>query len=124
MDKNYLKKRINSFGYAFNGLRIVFKTQANAQIHLVAVAIVSILGYLLKINSMEWISLLICMGMVISAETMNTAVEFLTDFVSPDFHSQAGKVKDLAAGAVLICAIISVITGIIIFIPKIILLFS
>jgi len=116
---NYLKKRLQSFVYAFKGISILFSTQPNAQIHLLAVIVITALGFLLGLNATEWSIILICIALVLLAEGMNTALEFLTDLVSPDIHPLAGKTKDVAAGAVLISVIICGLVWGIIFLPKI-----
>lgn len=74
---------------------------------------------MLKISITEWCFVTLCITLVIMAEAFNTAIENLTDLVSPDFHPLAGKTKDLAAGAVLIFSIGAVIVGLLIFLPKI-----
>jgi len=116
---NEFHKRIRSFGYAFNGFKWAFKTQKNLQIHVIALILVVILGIFFNVNISEWIVLFICFALVISAEFFNTALEKLTDIISPEYNEQAGKVKDVAAAAVLFSALISVICGLIIFVPKI-----
>ena len=114
-----LKKRIQSFGFAGKGIGIVFGTETNMKIHIGVALLVLIFGFTFSINASEWISCLLCIGLVFTAEMVNTAIENLVNLVSPNHHPLAGKVKDIAAGAVLICAIISVIVGIIIFGPKV-----
>lgn len=121
---HYFISRIRSFGYAFKGIATLFRTQANAQIHLLAVLVISLLGWYLGLNATEWCIILICMALVLVAEGMNTALEFLTDLVSPDPHPLAGKAKDVAAGAVLISVIFCAVVWGIIFIPKILTLLS
>jgi diacylglycerol kinase (ATP) len=116
---NEFHKRIRSFGYAFNGFIWAFKTQKNLQIHIIVLILVVIFGIFLNVNLSEWIVFFICFALVISAELFNTALEKLTDIISPEYNEQAGKVKDLAAAAVLFSALISVICGLIIFVPKI-----
>lgn len=111
--------RILSFGFAIQGLITFFKTQHNAWIHLLATIVVIIGGFVLKVNHNEWCWLIVSIIFVFMAEMFNTAIEFLTDLVSPQFHPLAEKVKDVAAGAVLIAAIGAVVIGLIIFIPKI-----
>jgi diacylglycerol kinase (ATP) len=115
-----LEKRIKSFGYAIQGIRVMFATQVNAQIHLTAVLVVTAAGFWFHISRLEWCLLLLTFGGVLTAEAMNTALEFLTDLVSPDHHPLAGKAKDVAAGAVLLTAIAAIGVGILIFLPKII----
>lgn len=113
-----LSKRINSFRYAIKGLAELFAGQANARIHLIAALLTTGAGCYFNISAMEWIAVVICITLVISAEAVNTALEHLTDLASPDYHPLAGKAKDVAAAAVLIAAIGSVIVGLIIFVPK------
>lgn len=118
------KNRIKSFGFAFKGIKTLVQTQENAQIHLFAIVLVTIVGFLLKIDKTEWSIVIIAFAMVLAAEALNTAIEFLVDLVSPDYHPLAGKAKDVAAAAVLITAVGAVLTGSIIFLPKIIGLFQ
>lgn len=113
-----MKKRIKSFGYAGRGIRVVFRSEPNMRIHIVVGLLVLICGFIFKISIIEWILCLLCFGLVLGAEMINTAIENVVDLVSPNHHILAGKAKDIAAGAVLICAIISVIIGLLIFVPK------
>lgn len=112
-----LKKRIKSFGYAFKGIASLIRKEHNAWIHCTAIVLVTIAGFHFDITSTEWCIVVLCFGLVLAAEGFNTAIERLVDLVSPDFHPIAGDVKDVAAGAVLICAIASAIVGLIVFIP-------
>ncbi|MEI8085710.1 MAG: diacylglycerol kinase family protein [Paludibacter sp.] len=114
-----MNKTIKSFGYAGQGIRSVFQSELNMKIHLMVGILVIICGFIFNISLIEWMLCLLCFGLVIGMEMMNTAIEKLVDLVSPNHHPVAGKVKDIAAGAVLICAIISVIIGLIIFLPKV-----
>ena len=117
-----IKKRIQSFGFALKGIATLFKTQPNARIHLIAICIVTVAGYLLKVSTSEWCFIVIAFAMVLAAEAFNTAVEFVVDLASPDYHPLAGKAKDVAAAAVLIIAIGAATIGIIIFLPKLLFL--
>lgn len=114
---NELKKRLMSFVYAFKGIGSLLKKEHNAWMHCTAIGVVTIAGIYFDITSTEWCIVLLCFGMVLAAEGFNTAIERLVNLVSPDFHPVAGDVKDVAAGAVLICAIAAAIIGIIIFFP-------
>ncbi|MBR2456835.1 MAG: diacylglycerol kinase family protein [Bacteroidaceae bacterium] len=114
---NELKKRIKSFGYAFKGIASLLKKEHNAWIHCLAIVVVTSLGFYFHITPTEWCIVLLCFGMVLAAEGFNTAIERLVDLVSPERHPVAGDVKDVAAGAVLICAIAAAIIGCIIFLP-------
>ncbi len=113
-----LRDRLRSFTYAFKGIADVVLHQANMQIHVVVMLLVLFIAFLLPLHALEWAVLLICMGMVLSAELFNSALEYLTDLVSPDYHPLAGKAKDAAAGAVLICAFVAVLVGLLILGPK------
>jgi len=113
-----MRRLIKSFGYALSGIAYTTKTQLNFKIHLLAIAVVSLSGWFLKLTTSEWLWIVLAIGLVLVAELVNTAIELLVDLVSPAFNPQAGKVKDIAAGAVLIAAAIAVVIGAIIFIPK------
>jgi diacylglycerol kinase len=115
-----MKKRIKSFKYAFNGLRILFREESNAWIHLCIAFCVLIAGFVLQISKGEWIVIIFCIGFVFALELVNTAIENIADFVSKDYHVLIKKAKDLSAGAVLIGAIVSAVVGFIIFVPRII----
>ena len=117
--KHECKKLINSFKYALQGFASSFRTERNMKIHVVATILVIILGIYLKLNLIEWSIITI-----ISAELFNTAIETIVDMVSPQKNEKAKLAKDISAGAVLILAIGSAIVGFIIFLPKIIAIFS
>jgi diacylglycerol kinase (ATP) len=117
-----MKKLIRSFGFAFKGLAYATKTQLNFRIHLVATIIAAFMGYALHISGNEWQWIILCIALVLIIELLNTALEFLTDLVSPEYNKIAGHVKDMGAGAVVIAALFALITGIIIFLPKLLLL--
>lgn len=116
-----LKERFNSFRYAFKGIADLLKSQPNAQIHLLFTIGVIIAGFFFQVSLNEWCLLILCMALVFSMEAANTAIEYLTDLVSPDYHPLAGKAKDAAAAAVLLSALGAAIVGIAIFLPKIML---
>ena len=114
-----LKQRIDSFRYAFQGMRDLVATQPNTRIHLISAAAVVAAGAALGLSAGEWALIAVCIVLVISMEAMNTALEYLTDLVSPEYHPLAGKAKDAAAAAVLIAAAGAAVAGLIIFLPKI-----
>lgn len=113
-----MKKLIRSFGFAFKGLAYATKTQLNFRVHLVATLIAVFMGFALHISIEEWRWIILCVAIVLIAELLNTAIEFLTDLVSPEYNELAGHAKDIGAGAVVIAAVFAVITGAIIFLPK------
>lgn len=108
-----------SVGHAWKGILDVFRSQVNARIHLLAVVCVCLAGWYVGLSPLEWVAILGCIAWVIGLEMVNTAIEYLTDLVSPEFHPLAGKAKDAAAAAVLWSAFIAVVVGALIFIPKI-----
>ena len=118
-----LKKRIKSFKYAFDGIGHLIKSEPNVIIHFIAAVIAIGMGYFFSISLVEWCLIIFAIGFVFSAEAFNTALEYLTDLVSPDYHELAGKAKDTAAAAVLIAAITSALIGGIIFLPRILTMF-
>ncbi len=119
-----MRKFIRGFGFAFNGIWHTSVTQLNFRVHLIAAVVAVYAGYSLHISTQEWLWIILCIGMVLIAELFNTAIEFLTDLVSPEYNKKAGLVKDMSAGAVLIAAICALVIGIIIFVPKLLLLIN
>ena len=113
------KKLRNSFKYAFEGIKEAWKTEQNLKIHFIIMFLVIIAGFIFKITAMEWIVCLLLFALVISLELINTAIETTVDIAMPEINEKAKYAKDIAAGAVLFSAIISVIVGLIIFLPKI-----
>ena len=109
--------RVRSFSCAIKGIRVMIASQHNAWLHSIATVLVVGLGSYLRLSSAEWCFLVLAMMSVWTSEALNTAFEFLTDVASPEFHPLAEKAKDIAAGAVLIAAIGSVIVGILVFGP-------
>ena len=114
-----MKNRIHSFKAAFNGISIAFKSEWNFKFHLIAAIVSILLAYFLNLNSVEFSIILISIGLVISMELINTSIEYLCDFIHPEKHDAIKKIKDISAAAVLISSIISVVIGILVFLPKI-----
>jgi diacylglycerol kinase len=112
-------KRLKSFSYAWNGIRDIYLNEHNFRIHLVISLLVVISGIFFQISNTEWLFIILNIGLVFCAEAFNTAIENITNIFSPGFNVHAGKIKDIAAGAVLFAAISAAITGILIFAPKI-----
>ncbi len=104
----------------FKGYGSAFKTEKNMKIHILIMLLVIIAGIIFKITINEWITCIILFAIVISSELINTAIEATVDIASPQINEKAKLAKDVAAGAVLVNAIASVIIGMIIFVPKII----
>ena len=118
------RKRTPGFKYAIRGFRLLMRYEHNAWLHCIIAACAIVAGFLLNISAMEWVAIVIVSGCVFAAEAINTAIERLSDVVSPEYDNAIKDVKDLSAGAVLFMAITASITGIIIFLPKIFDLFT
>ena len=108
---------LTSFRCAGEGLLDVFRTQRNFRIHLAIAALALLLAAWLNLPRQEWASLILVVGTVLSAEVFNTSAEMLVDLASPEYHPLAKRVKDLAAGAVLLAAMVAVIVGLLLLGP-------
>jgi diacylglycerol kinase (ATP) len=106
-----------SFRNAFRGLIYLVKAEHNLCIQLVAALAAIALGIICRISRSDWLIIILCIGFVIAAEIMNSAVERLVDLVSPQENKTAGIIKDIAAGSVLIAAIAALVAGIVVFVP-------
>jgi len=113
------KDRLKSFTFAFAGLKTLLLEEHNAYLHVAATFMVVTLGFYFGLNPTEWMAIIICIGAVFSMELVNTSIEALADHITPEKHDNIKKVKDLAAAAVLVAAMMAVVVALIIFIPKI-----
>jgi len=114
-----MKRILTSFQHAFEGLLTLWKEEPNARIHSLAVIIVILAGIFFEVNKWEWLMLTLMMGLVITAELFNTAIERIMDHVTPEKHPKVKVIKDLSAAAVLVLALTALVVGGIIFFPKI-----
>lgn len=105
---------------AWAGIVVAVKEEAHMKIHLLAAFIVVLLGFIFRLSAQEWLVLLVVIALVISLELMNTAIERAVDLVTKEFHPLAKAAKDIAAGAVLVAAVVAGIVGAIIFLPHIV----
>ena len=103
----YSRNRMSAFGYAFKGAYDLLRNHAPSKIHMAAFVGMFILCWVLHFPLWKWVAFFLCSGLVLAAEALNTAVEYVVDLVSPDYHVLAGKAKDMAAGAVLFTAVFS-----------------
>lgn len=106
---------VQAFLCAIRGLLYVLSTQRNVKIYSVFIALALILGFLLQISINAWLAVVLCIAVVLAAESVNTAIESLVDLVSPEYADLAKQAKDCAAAAVLVCAIGSLIVGVIVY---------
>jgi diacylglycerol kinase len=111
-------KRLKAFSFALNGFKICLTSQINFRIHVVAAICAAAAGIYFKLPGEEWMLLAVCVALVFITEMINTAAELLCNLFSTDFNPLIKKIKDTAAGAVLIAALLSVVCGAFIFIPK------
>ncbi len=118
MKKFSIKERIKSFGYAFAGMRTLFLEEHNAYLHVLGMVVAIGMGLFLGLSRLEWVAIVICIGSVFAMELLNSSIEALADHVNPEYHNQIKKVKDLAAAAVLVVAMMSVVVGLLVFLPK------
>lgn len=114
--------RAQSFRHALRGIGIIFRTQHNAWVHAVATVVVVLLGFVLQISPGEWAVLVLAITSVLVAEGFNTALEIDIDLTSPTYHPYARDTKDVAAGAVLLTVVGAVVVGLIVFVPKVLVL--
>jgi diacylglycerol kinase len=113
-----VKRFLMGFVFAWNGLRQAILMERNLKVHLGICCTIVVAGCLVELSDTEWAIVFLTMGVVLGFELLNTALEQLVDFVSPNKHPKAGLIKDIAAGSVLIVAITAFIIGLLIFLPK------
>ena len=119
-----IKRLINSFKYALEGLVYAFKYEQNILVHFTVMILVIVAGILLKISFVEWLICLILFGLVIATELINTSIEATIDLLTDKIHPLAKVAKDTASAAVFVFAFTASIVGLLIFVPKIINLFN
>lgn len=108
-----MKDRFRSFLYAFRGIFYCFCSGWNARIQGLAALCIAIFGFVVGFELQEWLVVIICIGLVLSLEAINTALEELANYVEPERKPQIGRIKDIAAGAVLIASMASLGVGLI-----------
>ena len=123
-DKFNPADRLKSFRYAFRGIMDLMHDEHNFRIHLAVLTVAIVSGFLFGITFTEWLAVIFVAALVLVSESFNTAIENLADIISPEADERIRKIKDIAAAAVFFSAVIAVITGIIIFLPYLIKLFS
>jgi diacylglycerol kinase len=110
---------LKSFQDALNGIILAIRTQRNVKIQLIVAVIITTTGFYLSLSSVEWCIVVLAIGLVMGLEIMNTSIEELVNFVSPERREEARRMKDLAAGAVLLAAMAALVVGITLIISKI-----
>lgn len=117
-EEPFIINRLKSVGYAFKGMLILIKTEASIKIQVCIAIIVTVAGFYFEISKTEWMAQIGLIGLVISIEGLNTAIEYIADFIHPEYHEKIGLIKDIAAGAVFIASTVAVIIAGIIYFPK------
>ncbi len=116
-DTTFFRGRLKSFSFAFNGSIKLIRTEHSIMVQFFLGIMVTIAGFYFGISKTEWLIQTMAIGLVLSMEGLNTAVEKMADFIHPDFHEKIGFIKDIAAGAVFFAAITAFVIGLIIYIP-------
>jgi diacylglycerol kinase len=116
--KNSLLEILSGFKHSFRGISLAIISENNLRIHIVAAIIVVVISYIVKLNMLEWAVIILCIGLVIGLELINTAIEYLADAFTSEYNEKIKNVKDVAAGAVLISAIASTAVAGLILLPK------
>jgi len=115
---NFFKGRIRSLTFALRGAWLLITTEHSIMVQVGIAIIMTVVGFIMELSSMEWMFQLLAIGLVLVAESLNTGLEKLSDFVHPDYNDRIGFIKDISAGAATFAAIIAVIIGLIIYLPK------
>ncbi len=115
---SFLRGRLKGAGFAAKGAYMLLRNEASIQVQAVIAVLVTIAGFYFNLSATEWMMQVFAIGLVMSAEGLNTAIEEIANFVHPDIHKKIGYIKDVAAGAVFFSALTAIIIGCFIYIPK------
>ncbi len=115
---NFLISRVKSIKYALKGIWLLVTTEPSIMVQFFIAIIMTIVGFFVGLSPTEWVLQFLAIGLVLVAESANTAIEKLADFIHKDYHKDIGFIKDVAAGAPAFAAIIAIIIGLIIYLPK------
>ncbi len=118
-DDSFFRGRIRSLKFALRGAWLLLTTEHSIMVQFSIGILVSIFGFIMHISTHEWMFQTLAIGMVLVAESLNTGIEKLSDFVHPDYHQKIGFIKDISAGAVMLVSIAAIVVGLIIYLPKI-----
>ena len=118
-ENGFIKGRIKSLKFAIKGVWLLISTEHSIMVQLAIAVMVTFLGWWLDISTTEWLFQVFAIGLILVAESLNTCIEKLCDFIHTDYNKKIGFIKDIAAGAVTFAAITAIIIGLIIYLPKI-----
>lgn len=116
---SFLVNRIKSVGYAFKGAVFLLRTEPSIKVQFGLGVLLTFTGFYYQISTTEWLIQFLAIGLVVSIEGINTAIEELANFIHPEHHKKIGIIKDIAAGAVFMASIFAIVAGLIIYLPKI-----
>ncbi len=117
-DNRFVKGRMKSMVYAVQGAIKLITTEHSVMVQFSVGILITVAGFYFKISAVEWMLQILAIGLVLSIEGLNTAVEKIADFIHPQYHEKIGFIKDIAAGAVFFAAMAALAIGIIIYYPK------
>jgi diacylglycerol kinase (ATP) len=117
--ESFFTNRIKSVGYAFKGALLLLKNEASVKVQCTIALLVMVAGFFFNISNTEWAIQLLAIGLVMSMEGINTAVEEIANFIHPEHHNKIGLIKDIAAGSVFFASVFAIVIGLIIYLPKI-----
>ena len=117
-ESNFILNRIKAFKYAAKGFWILITSENSIIAQVIIGIIMTIIGFIMNLSATEWLFQILAIALILVAESLNTGIEKLADFVHPEYHEQIGRIKDISAGAAFFAAIFAVIIGLIIYIPK------
>jgi diacylglycerol kinase len=118
LERNFFLNRIKSVKYAAKGFWILITSEKSIIAQVIIAIFMTIIGFLMNISATEWLFQITAISIVLVAESLNTAIEKMADFIHPEYHQRIGFIKDISAGAAFFAAIFAVIIGLIIYIPK------
>ena len=115
---NFLKGRIRSLKFALRGAWLLITTEHSVMVQFGLGIFMTLLGFVMHLNTVEWMFQFLAIGLVLVAESLNTGIEKLSDFIHPDYHERIGFIKDISAGAATFAAFIAIVIGCFIYVPK------
>ena len=118
-DNTFFSGRLKSISFAVKGAIKLITTEHSVMVQFSIAILMTIAGFYFNITRTEWLFQILSIGLVMSIEGLNTAVEKVADFIHPNYHERIGFIKDIAAGAVLFAAFTAIAIGLIIYLPKI-----
>ncbi|MFD0762681.1 diacylglycerol kinase [Lutibacter aestuarii] len=117
-ESNFFLNRIKAVKYAAKGFWILITSEKSIIAQVIIGILITIVGFIMNISATEWMFQIFAIGLILVAESLNTAIEKISDFIHPEYHKKIGHIKDISAGAAFFAAIFAVIIGLIIYIPK------